>query len=50
MGEFNALKRKPVNSDAERYYYLFSKSGFTKDLLSLESDRLRLIPIKGLFA
>jgi hypothetical protein len=50
MGEFNALKEKPIhNSDADRYYYLFSKSGFTKDLLALESERVRLIPIRELF-
>jgi len=49
MGEFNALKDKPVNNDADRYYYLFSKSGFTKDLSALENEKVRLIPMQGLF-
>jgi len=49
MDEFNALKGKSVNNDAERYYYLFSKSGFTKDLSELESEKVRLIPIQDLF-
>jgi hypothetical protein len=46
MGEFNALKSKTIgDNDANRHYYLFSKSGFTKDLKALEGDTVRLISI-----
>jgi len=47
----NALKSKQIsNNDVERYYYLFSKAGFTDDLRALESEHIRLISIGDLLS
>ena len=48
LREFNALKAKPINSSAEIYYYLFSKSGFTDDVQALACETVRLISLERL--
>lgn len=42
MGEFETLKRRSmlVNRSAKREFWLFSKSGFTDELIRSKSTRL----------
>jgi hypothetical protein len=49
-GDYDSLKEKSVNNnEANKYYYLFSKSGFSKELKAMENKAIWLIPIQHLF-
>jgi len=50
LSDFNNLKAKfSTDNKIKIYYYLFSKSGFTKDVKSLESEHVRLFELDDLF-
>jgi AAA+ ATPase superfamily predicted ATPase len=47
ISDFNGLQSKytPTSGDSKIYYYLFSKSGFTEDLLELRESSTNIFPV-----
>ena len=49
MGEFKELKDKYVNIAGKTFYYLFSKTGFTKELIEYsKNENIYLISLGDL--
>jgi len=49
MRDFNILNAKAINfGDVKTYFYLFSKSGFTNEVMAMECENVRLVTIQEL--